>query len=119
MTVAPTTPRPWRINGREIIGAEGTGYARVIAILAHGYVSPAPPFDYLDTEHRKDRDVVEANAELIVRAVNSHQDMLDALTDALPWLDRARRTAPEVLQEQLYFVAEQARAAIAQAEGER
>lgn len=72
------TPLPWKSEGYEIIGGEGTPDARVICRMSYGHVSPAPPFNLFDQEHRKDEPIVTGNMLDIVRAVNNYSDLVDA-----------------------------------------
>lgn len=69
------TKTPWKHSGREIVTAYTGDGGRVIAIAAHGSISNAP---VLDMGH-DDWDLGMANLSFIVRAVNSHEALVDAL----------------------------------------
>lgn len=63
------TPIPWKSGGCVVYGADGEGVADLVAgICNHSRRSP---------------DETEANTSLIVRAVNSHAQLLEALEGAL------------------------------------
>ena len=72
------TPGPWRQSAGEIIGAELTPDAWVVAHLGYGHISPAPNFDYLNGEHREALELTEANANLIAAAPKMYEALLDA-----------------------------------------
>ena len=90
--ISKATPRPWIVEGTLVYALEQDGWRggkpamrnRFSASMARG---PATP----DAE-------LEANAELVVRAVNSHDAMLASLKELLardpglwtPALERAR-----------------------------
>jgi hypothetical protein len=75
------TPTPWRVftskDGRYLGVGEETGDG----ILANGYGM------------WRDGDEAIANAALIVRAVNSHAELVAALESAVDLLEQARREA--------------------------
>lgn len=100
------TPLPWARddllppNGREVI-ARTTGYVPISAERDWG------------KEVSREED--EANADLIVRAVNSHPAMLEALEVLAYRLEMDGRTADGITKADAAAIA---RAAIAQARGE-
>ena len=89
------TPGPWDKYGYAIIGASGSDDARVIALSAFGNVLPAPVFNPFNKEHRADTGLVQANAALIVAAVNAcfkvNPDNPLAVPEALPELVEAAK----------------------------
>jgi hypothetical protein len=67
MSTPKHTPLPWRADGPEVIGLDGNGnYAGHVATAWYSPGGPGP-------------DEAVANAALIVRAVNAHADLLEAL----------------------------------------
>jgi hypothetical protein len=59
------TPRPWRKSGDVVLGNNN----EIVATCGN---------DFCETPYEKDK----ANAELIVRAVNAHEDLVKALKNA-------------------------------------
>lgn len=68
--MSKATPRPWRRTkpqgafGHEVVAGEGYLNTKLIAQMSHLWGA---------------QDVSEANAELIVRAVNAHDDIVEVL----------------------------------------
>lgn len=75
--MSKATPRPWNIDGGITIRADKIP-------IAHTYS------DYLQNHEES-----KANAELIVRAVNFHDELISAIENtALPLCDMAKFGAP-------------------------
>lgn len=81
------TPAPWRQEGCEIIGADGTAKAKVICSLSFGSMSPAPRFSYIDISHMGEADITNANARLIAAS----PDLLAACKKAMDVLNGSER----------------------------
>jgi hypothetical protein len=90
------TPIPWYATGKHVQSA---------AINEDNYVCEA---------EGNSEEQANANAALIVRAVNSHDELLAALTDLLEF---ARNAVPEYQADNMAHYEAIARAAIAAAEG--
>ena len=83
------TPTPWEIKitqeGFEIVGsANKANYKSVIAWIKLGGAT------WKDTWNKEQ----EANAEFIVRACNSHEELLEACKEALPLCNEIIRDDP-------------------------
>lgn len=74
------TPRPWRVESSPLSGSDGAYYITPLDTLTLPMFSPIARLDTNSSE----RD--EANATLIVRAVNTHDDLLEALKTASDWM---------------------------------
>lgn len=111
--MTPWTPTPWEVadldrnDQRQITGSDGT----LVTVCAHSCLRVLVP-------------VMEANAEHIVRCVNSHAALVDALTklanEATGFVAHADQpthgwTNIRVLQQRI----DEARAALQAAEGKR
>lgn len=87
-TTANTTPRPWFVEHTSTAGLrivhgpadEETGFRDDVP---HGFPSPE---GLLRDGPYADPAVARANAELIVRAVNAHDELVSAARSALPHL---------------------------------
>ena len=72
--MSKATPRPWRRTkpqgafGHEVVAGEGYLNTKLIAQMSHLWGA---------------QDVSEANAELIVRAVNSHDKLVEVVKEFL------------------------------------
>lgn len=73
-----STPTPWKHEGIEIIGAEGTKDGRPVCQMVQGTTSPASKLERAS----KDWEIGMANADLIVRAVNAHDMLVKACLEA-------------------------------------
>lgn len=99
------TPTPWRTSavGRDVYATHPNGDCAICIATCGGYEPSLAHF----------LEQAKANAAFIVRAVNAHNDMLEALRfaeDALVWYDEEGKVvAKNALKE--------VRAAIAKAEG--
>lgn len=108
------TPTPWRIGG---LDPKVIGPVRVLK--AHGTEVPQQQAVCRVLERTGE---TQANAELIVRAVNSHQVLTDALTQIVEWLaEWQAHSCPgfdcAICDDQRYM--DLARAALANAEGSK
>lgn len=83
MTTDPTkghTLLPWRVYGRASKTSNfGNWRARICVDPGHSITT----IGYCLGGDKDDREVAEANAALIVRAVNAHQALVDALNRVL------------------------------------
>jgi hypothetical protein len=71
------TPTPWEVNGQMIVK---DCYNEVIADVEASWQFNFPP------KRRVNRDICNANAEHIVKCVNSHDELLEALKQALSYI---------------------------------
>ena len=79
------TPRPWRAS-RTDMGSyhlDGSHFANIYAKDPEGRTHMGRPLPLVVAECRGPN--LRANAALIVRAVNAHDDLLDALTRLWAW----------------------------------
>jgi hypothetical protein len=80
------TPTPWRITEGKVISGtrpDNSGLPLMVGSLV-------VPIHYAsELGYQADVDVMHANAALIIRAVNNHEQLLDALALALPYIEEA------------------------------
>ena len=75
---ASHTPTPWVVEKNSVNAENGS----VVSIAECGFSAPGQSWsgtDYSTSEHQA------ANAEFIVRACNSHDDLMAALEDMMAW----------------------------------
>ena len=75
------TPRPWTLNYLTI---DGEPFAYHIAGAKHG--SSLPVIEYTDGSDRRLNDQEQADLELIVRAVNAHDELVEALSGLVAYV---------------------------------
>ena len=101
MTISTHTPAPWAVDNRRSIVKIRTE-KREIAVLS----------GRLDSEHG--RETIQANAEFIVKAVNSHTELLDALERMIYVFDK---NIPNNINHEQFISVNSAKEAIAKARG--
>jgi hypothetical protein len=104
------TPLPWRIEGPDMFGDYNILPPKKLdELLAIGAI----------VSNLRPRDVVAANASIIVLAVNSHYALMEALEGILAAEEDFREGLPQEWEgDPLYDACQRARAALSAAKGE-
>ena len=73
------SPTPWEISQNQALLRELEGGVWTCEVVSHGRV--------VATAYGFGSEEAEANAALIVRAVNTHQELLECVQDAARWIE--------------------------------
>jgi len=95
MTTTAHTPTPWLRDGMTIYALDETGQVNRFSVrMEGGFIYR--PYDRNSLGDRTQDAELEANAAFIVRAVNSIDELAEALRRVAAWKDAVSMIAPEL-----------------------